>query len=326
MAINAVSIDSISGISIKSFREVRQAIAKAFQEVFGSCINLEPSAPDGMLVDLLAYMYTELAQAIQTVGANIDVSTATGTFLDMLASIAGLTRNEGESDESLRERIEQATFEGLATPNGMLTYLRENLTASVTFKDNCEDVTVDGLPPHQFSVFVPSSYTTESIDTLDLDWIAITEDAAREDSVENFIAQKIWNSKPAGIKGHGDSYGFARDAGGFLQEVHFDFIKGVPYQVKITITQYDEEALPADYEHEIQQLIAKWASSEYTSGKDIIPQRMCVPIYSGIAGVDAISVLVAPKNSQDWQSSRIAIADDTTVTIAAEDISVTLEA
>lgn len=55
-----------------------RAIAKAFMEVFGAGINLDPSAPDGMLVDLLAYMYTELAQAIQTVGANIDVSTATG--------------------------------------------------------------------------------------------------------------------------------------------------------------------------------------------------------------------------------------------------------
>ena len=112
MAINAVIVDSISGISIKSYREIRQAIATSFTEVFGASINLEPSSPDGMFVDLLAYMYTELAQVIQTVGANIDVSTATGTFLDMLASIAGLARNEGETDESLRQRIETATFDG----------------------------------------------------------------------------------------------------------------------------------------------------------------------------------------------------------------------
>ena len=48
MAINAVIVDSISGISIKSYREIRQAIATSFTEVFGASINLEPSSPDGM--------------------------------------------------------------------------------------------------------------------------------------------------------------------------------------------------------------------------------------------------------------------------------------
>lgn len=81
MATNAVIIDNIAGISIKSFREIRQAIATSFTEVFGASINLEPSSPDGMLVDLLAYLYTELAQALQTIGANMDVSVATILFL-----------------------------------------------------------------------------------------------------------------------------------------------------------------------------------------------------------------------------------------------------
>ena len=48
MAINAVIVDSISGISIKSYREIRQAIATSFTEVFGASINLEPSSPDGI--------------------------------------------------------------------------------------------------------------------------------------------------------------------------------------------------------------------------------------------------------------------------------------
>lgn len=87
MATNAVIIDNIAGISIKSFREIRQAIATSFTEVFGASINLEPSSPDGMLVDLLAYLYTELAQALQTIGANMDVTVATILFLD--ASIFG---------------------------------------------------------------------------------------------------------------------------------------------------------------------------------------------------------------------------------------------
>ena len=146
---------------IKSYREIRQAIATSFTEVFGASINLEPSSPDGMFVDLLAYMYTELAQVIQTVGANIDVSTATGTFLDMLASIAGLARNEGETDESLRQRIETATFDGLATPDGMTTYLKENITDGITFKENTKNETVGGIPAHSFVLELQARRHTE---------------------------------------------------------------------------------------------------------------------------------------------------------------------
>ena len=326
MAINAVSVDSISGISIKSYREIRQAIALSFTEVFGASINLEPSSPDGMFVDLLAYMYTELAQAIQTVGANIDVSTASGTFLDMLASIAGLARNEGESDESLRQRIETATFEGLATPDGMTTYLRENITDGITFKDNCLNETMDGLPAHSFTIYVPASFSVEDIDIADKDWQAILDDESRSPSVQNFIAQKIWNCKPAGIRAYGTTYGEARDAGGFLQQVHFSFIQGVNYLVRIHITAYGEETLPSGFEQVIKEVVCDWAKKEFTSGKDLIPQRISAPIFSEVPGIESITVSVASQQPPGtWTSSRVPIDEDKVVTILAENVSVILD-
>lgn len=325
MATNAVIIDNIAGISIKSFREIRQAIATSFTEVFGASINLEPSSPDGMLVDLLAYLYTELAQALQTIGANMDVSTASGTFLDMLAAIAGLSRNEGESDASLRNRMETATFDGLATPDAMLTYLRQNITEGVSFKENSEDVTVGEIPAHRFIVYVPISFNVQAIDPSDSDWQAIVADSGREDTVENFIAQKIWNCKPAGIKAYGSSTGLARDLASELQQIAFSFILSISYAVNVTITEYDEEELPADFANIIAQILEDWAKKEFTSGKDIIPQRMCAPIYDGITGVDSITVSVATVSTpQEWTTSRVHIPEDKVVSITKEHITVTL--
>jgi hypothetical protein len=325
MAINAVIVDSISGISIKSYREIRQAIATSFTEVFGASINLEPSSPDGMFVDLLAYMYTELAQVIQTVGANIDVSTATGTFLDMLASIAGLARNEGETDESLRQRIETATFDGLATPDGMTTYLKENITDGITFKENTKNETVGGIPAHSFVIFVPATFSTEDVDPSDKDWQAILDDSTRAHTVQNFIAQKIWNCKPAGIQSYGNNSGEARDVSGFLQQVQFSFIQGVSYLVRIDFTVYDEETLPSDYEQVIKNVVCEWAKKEYTSGKDLIPQRISAPIYNDVPGIESITVTVASvDNPRHWTDERVPIDEDKIVSITAENITVSL--
>ena len=102
MAINAVIVDSISGISIKSYREIRQAIATSFTEVFDASINLEPSSPDGMT-----------------------------------------------------------------------TYLKENITDGITFKENTKNETVGGIPAHSFVIFVPATFSTEDIDPSDKDWQAI---------------------------------------------------------------------------------------------------------------------------------------------------------
>ena len=58
MAINAVTIDQNGGVSVASFREIREQLAADYRAIFdseGESIDLDPSTPDGMLVDLFAF-------------------------------------------------------------------------------------------------------------------------------------------------------------------------------------------------------------------------------------------------------------------------------
>lgn len=140
MAINAATLDTASGITIKSFREIREALEKDFKGTFGYDLNTSSSSPDGMLIDLFAYAAMEAAQTVQAALANLDVATAEGVFLDRIATIAGIARDPGEPDASLRDRIGTAEFGGMATFDGMLTYLRDKLGGGLSVpKPNSDD-------------------------------------------------------------------------------------------------------------------------------------------------------------------------------------------
>jgi hypothetical protein len=174
-------------------------------------------------------------------------------------------------------------------------------------------------------VFVPVTFSTEDIDPSDKDWQAILDDSTRAHTVQNFIAQKIWNCKPAGIQSYGNNSGEARDVSGFLQQVQFSFIQGVSYLVHIDFTVYDEETLPSDYEQVIKNVVCEWAKKEYTSGKDLIPQRISAPIYSNVPGIESITVTVASvDNPRHWTDERVPIDEDKIVSITAENITVSL--
>lgn len=52
------------------------------------------------LVDLIAYEWQELAQALQAIASNVSINSAQGKFLDDLALLVGLTRQEDEADDA----------------------------------------------------------------------------------------------------------------------------------------------------------------------------------------------------------------------------------
>ncbi|MDY6389643.1 MAG: hypothetical protein SPL19_04725 [Fibrobacter sp.] len=72
----------------------------------------------------------------------------------------------------------------------MTTYLKENITDGITFKENTKNETVDGIPAHSFVIFVPATFSTEDIDPSDKDWQAIFDDSTRAHTVQNFISYR----------------------------------------------------------------------------------------------------------------------------------------
>ena len=69
----------------------------------------------------------------------------------------------------------------------------------------------------------------------------------------------------------------------------------------------------------------EWAKKEYTSGKDLIPQRISAPIYNDVPGIESITVTVASvDNPRHWTDERVPIDEDKIVSITAENITVSL--
>src|SRR5574344_2579908 len=89
----AAIILSENGISIQSFQELRADLRTDWLNAFGSSsLDLSPTTPDGHHLDLECKTITSISQIIEAVVNNLDRSTASGFWLDILAKFQNLTR------------------------------------------------------------------------------------------------------------------------------------------------------------------------------------------------------------------------------------------
>lgn len=292
---------SENGVTIKSYREIHDELAEKMKGIFGRELDLSPSSPDGQLLDLFIYAFSDAVEAIQGAVANLDLSSATGTFLDNLGTLMGQGRIPGEDDDTYRGRLLSATRSGLATYGGMLTYLQGLFGAGVTLSVNDEPTTnSDGIPGHSVSVYIP-------------------EDSKATDEE---IASAIWRCKPAGIRTYGSSSATISDESGLPQTVYFNRISATStaYYMRIRFTAYDEEVLPDDYVARIAASVASWALDEYKPGKDIIPQRASVAVY-GVSGIEQVMVEVSSDGSS-WSTATVPVDASNYAQIPEENIAV----
>lgn len=289
MSVQAVTVDA-NGISVKSFNEIRSALESDYKSVF-SDLNTDPSSPDGMVIDLLSYAIMEVAQNIQSIFSNLDLNTSSGSFLSNLAYIAGFPRNFGEDDESLRIRLANSKHTGLATVENMKSFLMsEGIDALIS--ENVSGIEQGGMPSSSIAIFIQDDFVTPQ------GWNGTNED---------FIANAIWMCKPAGIRTFGNHSGTVVDSWGNSHTIFFDFIQPTPIFLKVEIKTYDEELLPSNYEQLIKESVASWAKKKFTPGKDIIPQRFCVPIYENVDGIENVCVLSRMNAESEWNADIIRI-------------------
>lgn len=202
--------------------------------------------------------------------------------------------SDRESDESLRVRMDAADITGLATTDGMLTYLRNEIGADIGLIVNDEPYQdAEGIPGHSFRVVVPST----------------------NGSTDEQIAQAIWVCKPSGIRPDGNVEAEATDKKGLKHVMKFSRPSAVGVDVKIVLTLYTEEAFPVDGTYAVKKAIEGWAfgtdgwaSPEYTPGKDVILARFYTPILT-VPGIGS-AVIQAKKHdsAETWSSSNIAIS------------------
>lgn len=295
-----------NGIEFSGFQDIRARLKEDWNRTFGVELDYSETSPDGHHIDLEAKTINSVAEMIQGICANLNRSTATGQYLEFLAAFLSIRRQivngEPESDESLRKRMDEAGNRGLATYNGMLSYLQNEISPLVGLSVNENgEADADGVAGHSVRVTVPNEVT-------------LTADS---------IAQKIWNCKPAGIGTSGNDRGTAVDISQRPHDVLFSRPRSVNVYVNVTITQYSEEAFPNDGCEIVRQLIAEWCANNLAPGKDVIPQRLFVPIFE-VPGIETAAILLK-RGGGEFGPAPVRISSEETATIPIGNIEVSVK-
>src|SRR5574344_1705671 len=133
----AAIILSENGISIQSFQELREDLRSDWINAFGSSsLDLSPTTPDGHHLDLECKTITSISQIIEAVVNNLDRSTASGFWLDILAKFQNLTRKSATTVVSsyvttvLRDSSRSRPVKSFSVTRNVCS--RKLLTASLT--------------------------------------------------------------------------------------------------------------------------------------------------------------------------------------------------
>ena len=307
-----------NGIKFTGFQNVRQSLKDAWETTFGVQLDDSPTSPDGHHIDLEAKTIYSVMEAMQVITTMLNRSQAVGQFLDLLAAFVGISRNEDETDDELRSRINSASTSGLATYDGMLTYLRDQIHASVNLLRNDEPTTnADGLPGHSVRAVIPQAVYDELVEK---------QEEGEIESADNYIAQKVWDCKGAGIPSDGNKTGTAIDAAGLAQQAKFSLPQDVNIEVKVELTLYTEESFGGV--EAVRKSIAGWATgtdgwpkAEFIPGKDVIPEHFYMPILK-VPGIENAVVSLRKAGASEWSPVRIAISSQETAKLTAISVEV----
>lgn len=307
-----------NGIKFTGFQNVRQSLKDAWETTFGVQLDDSPTSPDGHHIDLEAKTIYSVMEAMQVITTMLNRSQAVGQFLDLLAAFVGISRNEDETDDEMRSRINSASTSGLATYDGMLTYLRDQIHASVNLLRNDEPTeNADGLPGHSVRAVIPQVV---------YDALVEKEDKGEIASADNYIAQKVWDCKGAGIPSDGNKTGTAIDAAGLAQQAKFSLPQDVNIEVKVELTLYTEESFGGV--EAVRKSIAGWATgtdgwpkAEFIPGKDVIPEHFYMPILK-VPGIENAVVSLRKAGASEWSPVRIAISSQETAKLTAISVEV----
>lgn len=287
-----------NGIEFKGFQDVRNQLKSDWLATFGDQLDLSPTSPDGHHIDLEAKTINSVLEAVQTLATMFNRNQAQGIFLDLLAAFLNIHRKADETDEQLRVRMTNAETGGLATYDGMLTYLRDKIGADIGLSTNEEPYVVEEIPPHSFRVTVPKSNTA-------------TNEA---------IGEAIWHCKPAGIKSIGNIQVFVKDSAGKQHEIYFSRPVDIEISVKIAITRYTEETFPDDGQEQICKQIRGWATgtngwskAAFRPGVDVIPEWFYTPILT-VPGIMKAIINIRRENDS-WTDKPIEISAEQLATI-----------
>jgi len=243
-------------------------------------LNIQQTATD-FIIAYSANIDLELIAAggdfeAEIAGANILPTLALDTIVTPISgwdtvsnTAAGITGRLEETDPELRIRRAATQLVGNATDEAIRNKVLNNVdgVSSVSVLSNRTDVTDgDGLPPHSFETVVVGGDDED-------------------------IANTIWLVMPSGIRSYGNQSEIVKDSQGTDQTIYFSRPVAKYIWVKVQRDLYDEEEYPANGDTQIKTEIVNWSLNNFPVGKDVIRQRLTIPIYN-VPGISDILITI----------------------------------
>ena len=246
-----------------------KSTATGAQFRLNSLVNLTITDGEGTLLPFKCSDYGPIAAPAGTV--TILITPVSGVRSISNDSDATLGRNE-ETDDALRTRfINARAYLGYCRFDAIRSRLEQELQgiASLSiFENTSNSIDSDGRPPHSFEVVVDCP-----------------------NSLDQAVAQKIWDVKPLGIDTYGSVSKNVTDSIGGSHVVSFSKITTIYAWIDVLLTRSTEISFPVDGIETIKRAILEFVS-KVTVGNDFIVQSMYAPIYS-VPGISFANVSIA---------------------------------
>ena len=82
------------GISCATFPEIKDALARKMQEIYGYDIDLSTASADGQYVMMEALVLNNIYRTLESLINNLSISSASGKYLDILCNLSGVFRRQ----------------------------------------------------------------------------------------------------------------------------------------------------------------------------------------------------------------------------------------
>lgn len=238
------------------------------------------------------------------------ITPAIGDLTDIVTTYAGwdsvsnnVSANTGrlaESDTALRQRWNASLYTrsvGMTDSIASALMTLNGVTSAYVYENDTDSTDADGRPPHSIEAVVNGGETDE-------------------------IGLAIWQKKAAGIDTFGSQSVSVNDSQGFPHTINFNRPLVVPVYLRITVTEYPEEALPPNAQTMITEAVVNYGNS-LTVGNDVILQRFMGAIYSAVSGIGYITI-TASTDGVTYSTNNISIDSRHVASFDATRVQVTI--
>lgn len=83
-----------NGVVVATYQEIRKVLTDAFKNIYGRDIDLSSASADGVYVETLCLMISNILQSFKQYYAQLDVRTASGVYLENLCALSNIRRKD----------------------------------------------------------------------------------------------------------------------------------------------------------------------------------------------------------------------------------------